>query len=344
MKKNYDSIDVSKLIAAVSIVALHADALLDINPMLNRIVCQGFGRLCVPFFFITSAYFLFTKQLTKSVLTKYCTRMIKLYVAWFIVCIPKTIFDRFICSPYLIVETSFRFLRSFFVTSTFSGSWFIVSCVFCAMLFYKLEQFQDENRRRITIAISIITYFFITFTSAYGKLIEPMGLSNIYRYYELLFADPYNSFLVGVPYFAIGRYMAKSQNAKIKKTFNVVYYTLGGGVLFLFLVAEIVITTYLQLARSTDCYLLLFPCTLWIFIGLLNCNIRIKHANFLRIESTIIFFSHFIWLYVAEFIEWYFNIVIPCAGKFLFALVGSFLTSFIIIKLSQKITILKYLY
>ena len=53
---------------------------------------------------------------------------VRLYLVWFIISLPKTVFDRFLCSLYLIGITIFRFDRSFIVTSTFSGSWFIVYC------------------------------------------------------------------------------------------------------------------------------------------------------------------------------------------------------------------------
>lgn len=139
-QKNYDSIDLVKFCMSILIVALHAEALLDISPWLNTVVCCGLSRLGVPFFFTTSAYFLYSKPVSWEATKRYCKRLLTLYAAWFVVSMPKTILDRFICSSYPFGETLFRFIRSFFVTPTFSGSWFIVSCVFCAVLFYYLNK------------------------------------------------------------------------------------------------------------------------------------------------------------------------------------------------------------
>jgi len=208
MTRNYDSLDLTKFIASICVVALHADALWDFSPMANSLICCGLFRLAVPLFFVISAFFFFGKEVTWEGTKKYIKRLLVLYAAWFIVSIPKTIFDRFICSHYPIGETVFRFVRSFFVTSTFGGSWFIVSCIFSALVYYKLEQLPEKTRKGLTIGISVIVYLWVTFSSAYGKLMTPLGMDGFYEKYELLFASPYCSFLVGIPYFAIGRFFA----------------------------------------------------------------------------------------------------------------------------------------
>lgn len=56
MKKNYDSIDLFKFIFSILIVALHADALYDLSPLANTLICGGIARRGVPFFFVTSTF------------------------------------------------------------------------------------------------------------------------------------------------------------------------------------------------------------------------------------------------------------------------------------------------
>ena len=219
MKRNYDAVDLAKFVLSIFIVALHADALYDVSPLLNTMVCGGIARLGVPFFFVVSAFFFFAKPVTWVGTKNYCKRLLTLYAAWFVVSIPKTIFDRFYCSDYPFGETLFRFVRSFFVTSTFSGSWFLVSCLWCALLYYWLEQRSEKVRRGITVGLSVVVYLWVVFSSAYGKLMTPLGMDGFYRVYSLLLASPYTSFLVGIPYFALGRYFAKR------------YYVNLGGVL-----------------------------------------------------------------------------------------------------------------
>lgn len=333
MEKRFDSIDIAKFIAAIFVVAIHSNPLIEISPLLDFIVCNGIARLAVPFFFITSAYFFFSNGCSGG--PRYCNRLLILYLLWFIVSLPKTIFDRFVCSEYSLGETIFRFIRSFFVTSTFSGSWFIVSCIFCALLFSKLEQLEDQNRTVITIVISAVSYFWCVFTSEFGNCFDNLGISGFYKIYELIFSKPYCSIIVGIPYFAIGRYFAKHSQQIIDKASNK-KRLLSLVPLLIFLLAEVYISYAYNLGLSSDCYLFLLPCITVIFPLILSVDIHISNARLLRISSTIIFFSQFMSLYVCEFIEWYFKIQIINLCKFLFAVAFGLFLTWIILKLQNK--------
>lgn len=328
--RKYNSIDLVKFCMAIAIVALHASALQDVNPTLNLLVCEGIARLGVPFFFVVSAYFLYSKPVSWETTKRYCKRLLILYAAWFIISIPKTIFDRFICSGYPFGETLFRFVRSFFISSTFSGSWFIVSCIFCALLFYCIEK-KLKKTKIIIISLSIVVYIWVVFSSAYGKLMVPMGMSGFYKTYTLLFSSPYSSFLVGIPYFALGRYYAhipEWNHLKRNWIMSVLCVAL--------LLVEVYFTNKYGLQNSTDCYLMLLPCIVFIFPLILNWNIQIKNSKNLRIASTVIFFSQFIFLFLCEITEWTFKITIPCFGKFVFTIICGLVLSQLLIALSNK--------
>lgn len=332
MKKNYDSIDLFKFIFCILIVALHADALYDFSPVLNTMVCEGIARLGVPFFFVASAFFFFKKPVTWENTKKYCKRLLILYAAWFIVSLPKTVFDRFICSDYSLIETVIRFVRSFFVTSTFSGSWFIVSCIWCALLYYLLERQTEKRRRVITIVISVVIYLWTVLAAAYGTLIQNPGAKTFYDYYTLILGSPYCSLIVGVPYFALGRFFAKNENSVKNKKAAVV----GFAVCFALLMAEVWLTNTHGLVRATDCYLMLLPCIYFLFPLISGWEIRLKNARLLRVSSTIIFFSQFLFLFACELAEYALHIIIPNVCKFLFAVVAGFLLTWIILKLKDK--------
>lgn len=343
MRRNYDAIDLFKFLASVMIVAIHTDAFLDISPQLNTILCGGIARLGVPYFFIVTAFFYFNKPVDWANTKKYCQRLLTLYLAWFILSIPKTVYDRFICSKVSFGETFFRFVRSFFVTSTFSGSWFLISCVFCAVLYYRLERLDEKNRSAITIALSVLVYFWITFTSAYGRLIETVGLGRFYRVYELLFANPYCSFLVGIPYFAVGRYFSRKRE---KMTIGGRANWLGFIGSLLLLLLEVYITNTYHLIKSTDCYLMLLPTAAFLFALIMGWEIKLKNAMALRTASTIIYFSQFILIYVCEFIEYWRIIRIPSFGKFLFAIIsGLILTWFALaVRGKKRFSLVRYFY
>lgn len=343
IQRKHDAIDLTKFCMSILIVALHADALLDISPWINTFVCGGLARLGVPFFFVTSAFFLYSKPVSWGTTSRYCKRLLTLYATWFAVSTPKTIFDRFICSSYPFGETLFRFARSFFVTSTFSGSWFIVSCVFCAVLFYWLDGLEQKQYKAVVITISVLTYSWCVFSSAYGKLIDVLGLGVFYDGYVRFLANPYTSFLVGIPYFALGKYFATRNEGK---TTGGAFCTLGGLVSITVLFLEVYLTNKYSLVRTTDCYLMLLPCTFFLFPKILDWRIEVKCASWLRAASTIIFFSQFLLLFACELTELVLKVTIPCLVKCVFAVSGGIvLTEFIRINVKKpRWNFLKYFY
>ena len=342
VRKNFDAIDLTKFILSFLIVALHADAFYDISPKLNLVLCGGIARIGVPVFFTASAFFFFRKKQDGASLKRYCKRLGILYLCWFIVQLPKTIFDRIICSHTGFAETMFRFVRSFFVTSTFSGSWFIVSCIFCALLFYALEKLPEKRRKVITLILSVAVYVFCVICSAYGNILEGTAFERPLIIYKLIFANPYNNLFTGIPYFALGRYFAKHEGNWGKKT----VYIAGTVISVVLLVAEVLITNRFGLTDATDCYFLLFPCVFFLFPLILGSNLKLKNAAFLRVTSTVVFFSQFIWLFACEIAEWLFKITIPYMGKFLFAAVCGFLLSVVMQKIQKypKFAWVRYFY
>lgn len=335
--KNYDSIDLMKFIACLFVVAIHSDPLTDVSPLLNRLVSAGIGRLAVPLFFLTSSFFLFKGE--KINLRKYLTRIGILYMAWFIISLPITLFNRFYVLPEPFGIKLFQFIKSFFFTSTFSGSWFLASCAFCTIVFYFLDKHGKAQSKYVVIICALI-YFLCVLTSAWGKLFlsSYVELKNFYDNLVFWFAKPYTSIIVGMPYFALGYYLARNEDSVARPK---IVYTL----LFLFaLVLEAYLTSVKGFSQSTDCYFMLLPCAYCVFISCLKSNCHIRNALSLRKTSTIVFFSQFIWLFFIEFVEWSMRIHIPQMCKFIIGLVLCLITSRVVIRFSTKFAILKYLY
>lgn len=57
VRKNYAYIDWFRLPTALMVIAIHTAPFSGINPVLDTIVTYGLGRIAVPFFFMTTGYF-----------------------------------------------------------------------------------------------------------------------------------------------------------------------------------------------------------------------------------------------------------------------------------------------
>lgn len=58
-KKNYPMIDIMRIIASILVIGIHTYPFLQISPSLDFITTHIIGRIAVPFFFMTTAFFLF---------------------------------------------------------------------------------------------------------------------------------------------------------------------------------------------------------------------------------------------------------------------------------------------
>lgn len=111
-----------KMIACIFVVSIHTNVFWDTVPFLNDLICQGFARLAVPLFFIASAFFFFRGESGWKKTGKYCLRICKLYLCWFIVTIPIMFYSRFFNAKGTIAEKLLSFFRKFMFSSTFEGS------------------------------------------------------------------------------------------------------------------------------------------------------------------------------------------------------------------------------
>lgn len=112
-------------------------------------------------------------------------------------------------------------------------------------------------------------------------------------------------------------------------------WLIGGCMSFILLLFEVWATKHYGVSKADDCSLMLMPCIFCFFSLTVHSTLTIKCAPLLRKLSTIIFFSHFLWLFGAELAEWALKITIPYAGKFLVAIVGSLLTACLILRFEK---------
>lgn len=85
---NYKMVDIVKYIAAIMVICIHCQSLVSsayLNFFIKSVIC----RIAVPFFFISSAYFVRKGASQKpDYIKKYLTRLTKSYLAWSILFIP----------------------------------------------------------------------------------------------------------------------------------------------------------------------------------------------------------------------------------------------------------------
>ena len=283
-RKNLDSADVLKFVLSILIVATHTSFF---EGYLTPLV-----RLAVPAFFMISGYFFFsrtnscdTEEKKKAYLKKSVTHNLKLYLFWFILLLPLTLYIRKYHTMGL-VGGALHLIRDFLFGSTFQSSWYIVALItgFAIVLFLS-----DKISQSALVIIGVIFYIPSLLSSNYEFLLESSDLLKaVGESLSKVFLLPCRNFSVSILYIAIGKYLAeKNYEGKTKK------YTVTFLLAFAALIAE-----YLALHFSgvkiedTDCYIALPFAAYYLCKVFLTLDIKCKCAIILRKISTVSYCAH----------------------------------------------------
>ena len=152
IKYNSPLIDLLKLVLAVLVVGVHTIS--SVNSIGRPIL-----RLGVPVFFIISSYLFFIKQNScttakkrKQGLIKYVKRILKLYLFWFIVLLPITVYyNKWHIN--LSVDTFVVIVQNFLFNQTFSGSWYLMALILGIAIVWALGEKRVNDLGIIIIGI-----------------------------------------------------------------------------------------------------------------------------------------------------------------------------------------------
>lgn len=335
-KKTYNSIDLAKFFAAILVVAIHSRPFAG-NELADYFF-TSFLRIAVPFFFVATGFFFFLKE--KPDIRRYTERLASLYVLWFIIEIYFVYQRFFVDYDHSLPIQLFNFFRSLLFSNTWYASWFIMACIIAVNIIYYLSR---KLNNWWLLLVGFGAYLISLFCSSYSRVLD-LILNERFRYYHAAFSYffmPANSFIVALVYIAIGKFIAeemvRERKYGISKPMNVgllALVTLAG-------CAEVVLIRWSVLVN--DAYLFLPFFTFFAFVLLLG--VEVKHIP-PRVSKTLRSMSILIYILHALFVS-----VNPAmfgleSGMAMFGvtLLESVIGAYLIVKLSEKVPVLKKLY
>ncbi len=286
MAVNGNKYDILKLLLAILIVAIHS----TVAGMVFRPVL----RLAVPLFFIISSYLFFLKQSTLSTrkercrgLRKYAKRILMLYLFWFVLLLPCTIYYRewyvdFGPEKLLVIA------RSFFFGSTFIASWFLMASLMGVTIVWLLASWKMRNGW--IIGFGAVIYVLCCLVSNYYSLFSSSPrFTAAYNGYIDIFTLPFNSFPSSILFVGIGKILAEKQFAVSNKLLWCLLF-----VSLVLLYVEFFITQHYCKVLYDDCFFMLpVTCTcIFMLIGQSRpCKMNVDTKK-LRSYSTVIYCCH----------------------------------------------------
>lgn len=284
--KNDAKYDLIKFFLSLFVLAIHS--------ALYSMALYPWLRIAVPLFFVMSSFFVFSKlreapkEKKRAILKKFVVRNLQLYLCWFVILLPMTIYLR--KGMYFsngLLKNVLIFIRSVFFGSTFVASWFIAATIIGVLIIYFLSELLKKDV--YVLLFSLFAFCIVTLKSSYTSVIADTFLLTAINKYIEIFDGLVCSFPAALFWVFIGKLFAE-QKIKFKSMpLLVVLTVLSAAALFF----EWKFVFSLDGSYANDSYFMLAPLCVLLFA----CIEKIKpyywknSIHFKRM-STIIYVAH----------------------------------------------------
>lgn len=319
--ENYNGIDIGRFLCAILVFIVHIPILrlslddpasgfaLEFNFVFQKFLC----RVAVPFYFVSSSFFLFKKmpkdKLDIERVKNYCFKIFRLIGVW---------------SVLLFVGDQ--------------GHLWYLGATIVAVVFLSIFLYHQVNIKWLVL-IAAVLYIWGAFGDAYFGFIKPFvseGMAgNLYNIYKFVVGESRNGFFMGFPFVLMGFIFAQGK-INLKPAISLI----GFFVSLVCLGCEVFILKYNDIPIDYNMYIFLLPTIFFMFafassVSLKNRPIYLK----LRTAGVLIYFSHLI---IDSFITFSIDFIYGILSinlaqfQFLISLTVTLLFAFGIERLSRK--------
>ena len=268
--KNYNGIDLVKFLCAIMVFIIHIPPFQGEVSGLAKYVNFGLQhfacRVAVPFYFISSGFFLFKKmplyQLDKEIITSYCFKILRLLGTWHV----------------LLFIGSTRHL------------WYLGATVIAIVLLSLCFRFRI--RLGIIYAIACVLYVIGLLGDSYYGIIAPLEnvtiFNLLFKGYTHAFSTTRNGVFMGFIFVLMG---ATLSNCRIRLKTRTALIGLVVSMLCLF--AEVFLLKYNDIPIEFNMYVFLLPATFFLFSFAVSVELKDRPIyKHLRNIGMIVYFSH----------------------------------------------------
>lgn len=171
-ERTYSTIDVSKYFFCLCIIALHTHLLSFLLTFQYYIIEKNIFRLAVPFFFISSGYFLASKWYKYDggfhVIKRYCKRLMLPLLVFSFVYISQYAVYSFFFNGKSMMHIALVLARNI-IFYPMGALWFVQACIVGALLLYP---FLKRNKLSLAIACGFILYAIGQLFNSYSFIIS----------------------------------------------------------------------------------------------------------------------------------------------------------------------------
>ena len=279
-RKDYVGIDHFRLAAALLIVAIHTSPLWTVSETGDFILTRIIARVAVPFFMMTSGFFLISEYTCgNQKLKEFVKKNAVLYGISILIYIPVNLYNGYFSMKNLMPNI----IKDLVFDGTFYHLWYLPASIMGAVIAWYLVKRLSYDR---AFAVALILYIIGLFGDSYYGIIE--NIAFLKNFYGLIFQiSDYtrNGIFFAPVFFVLGGWLS-DHNREVS-----VSRCAGGLCLsFLLMFAEGMLLHHFGVQRHDSMYLFLLPCMFFLFLLLLH--FRGGRRKGCRMAALIIYIIH----------------------------------------------------
>lgn len=278
--RDYGGIDAFRLIAAVLIIAIHTSPLAGLNETSDFILTRVIARIAVPFFFMTSGFFLFYKTDGGTIsIMQFMKKTAIIYGISIVLYLPLNFYagtTKEWSNPAVL-------FKDIVFNGTFYHLWYLPASILGVFLIWVLLKKLKTGQ---VLLITFMLYSIGVFgDSYYGIANQIPAIKTVYQ--GLFYVSDYTrNGLFFAPFFLLMGILLARQTKKPKCQINVLGFVLSTALMF----TEGLILHAYNLQRHDSMYFMLIPCMFFLFQLLLSWNVKSKEL--LRKISLLVYLIH----------------------------------------------------
>lgn len=291
--KSYTGIDRFRLIAAYLIVAIHTSPLTSVSAEGDFILTRIIARIGVPFFFMTSRFFLISRySRDEGRMFSFVKRTVSIYALAIVIYIPVNIYNGYFRQTPLLPEL----IKDILFDGTLYHLWYLPASAAGGILAWYLVRRLDYKK---AIAVTAVLYALGLFGDSYYGFAERIPA---FRYFYMLIfqVSDYtrNGIFFAPVFFVLGGFLADNaggvfgRNGFISQSAErfLIKNCLGFAVSFALMFGEAMALHRLGVQRHDSMYVFLLPCMYFLFRIILS--FKGKRLTRVRTLSLVIYIIH----------------------------------------------------
>lgn len=277
---SYAGIDYFRVIAAFLVITIHTCPLADINGQADFMLTRILARIAVPFFFMTSGFFLITGyHYNGDRLKRFIRNTTVIYGISILLYLPVNLYNGYFKTAYLIPNI----IKDLLFDGTLYHLWYLPASVIGAVLAWYVVKWLGLYG---AFAVTFVLYVFGLLGDSYYGIVEKVPLlHDIYAAFFEVSDYTRNGIFFAPVFFVLGGIAAQKSTRLSMKT-----CCFGFFFFFAFMFAEGMGLHALSWQRHDSMYFFLLPC-IW-FGFLVLTFFRGKRNRLLRTGALILYLFH----------------------------------------------------